>query len=493
MLCVVIKGPSFEEAEIQIQEALKFADLIELRLDCFKSWDLEKLQALRNLFSIPMIFTLRSFQQGGEYHQLESDRLSDLRSLVELQPEYLDLESHVPKEFVEEISSSCPKVKIILSYHNFCKTPDNLEEIYQKMQKFPAAFYKIAMLAKNSSDALRLLNFAKRSDNNLIAISMGSFGQISRILGPVIGSPITYASLTDDLTSAPGQLTAKILLERYRYRSLNTHTAIFGLIGDPVSQSIGDETHNHLFSSLGYDAVYVKMQVSQTELSDFLQLAKQLPFSGLSVTMPLKEVILPCLDEIDAEACKIGSVNTLLFENGSIFGFNTDGKGALNALEQNQSVKGKRLVVIGAGGAAKAIVYEAHFRGAQIKVLNKDMTKAKELANRIGAEGYGLDLMPICCKEGYEVLINCTSVAMPILSDHLITNSIVMDINTKPKKTSFIKEAKAKQCQIVFGYQMFVEQALGQFKLWYKNRFDTLAARKILSSKAEAILEPTLQ
>ncbi len=228
------------------------------------------------------------------------------------------------------------------------------------MQKTPAFFYKIAVTAKNCLDALRLVCWAKKSDGKLIAISMGSHGQVSRIFGPITGSPITYAALEEDQKSAPGQLSAKTLIERYHHRSLNLHTALYGLIGDPVDQSISDKTHNSLITACGLNAQYVKVQVCPAELSDFLQFAKKLPFQGLSVTMPLKEHILPFLDDIDPQAFDIGAVNTILFEKSKIFGFNTDGTGALNAIEKECQVKNKRIVIIGAGGAAKAIAYEAH-------------------------------------------------------------------------------------------------------------------------------------
>ena len=285
-----LKDPTFEEARQQISKAVVCADLVELRLDCFTLLDLVALKILRSQFSIPMIFTLRSQIQGGSYTQSEENRLADIRRLIELKPEYLDLENHVSACFIAEISSQCPEIKLVLSYHNFADTPEDLESIYQEMQKTPASFYKIAVTAKNCLDALRLVCWAKKSDDKLIAISMGSYGQVSRILGPMMGCPITYAALEEDQKSAPGQLSAKTLIERYHHRSLNPHTALYGLIGDPVDQSISDETHNSLITVCGIDAVYVKIQVNPSELSDFLQFAKQLPFHGLSVTMPSKRI-----------------------------------------------------------------------------------------------------------------------------------------------------------------------------------------------------------
>lgn len=478
MICVVIKGPSFEEASQQILKAIVHADVVELRLDCFKSLDLADLKILRSDCSIPMIFTLRSEDQGGSYTESEETRYEDIRRFIRLKPNYFDLENHVSTLFIKEISSEFPETKLILSYHNFSDTPKDLEVLYQEMQKTPACFYKIAVTAKNCLDTLRLICWAKKSDDKLIAISMGSYGQISRILAPVMGCPMTYAALEEDQESAPGQLTVKTLIERYHYRSLNPDTVIYGLIGDPVEQSISDDTHNNVIIASGLDAVYVKIQVTSSELSDFLQFAKRLPFHGLSVTMPLKEHILPYLDEIDSQALNIGAVNTLLFEQGKILGFNTDGTGALNAIESQYEVKDKRIVIIGGGGATKAVAYEACRRGGHVIIVNRDEKKAIQIAGRLNCIGKGLSYMETCAETGYDILINCTPSSMPIPSDYILPLAIVMDIMTKPKHTPFLKLAMEKSCPIVYGYQMFIEQALGQFNLWFKDQFDLQERKK---------------
>lgn len=489
MLCVVIKGPSITEAIHQIETALKYADLVELRLDFFNSLETETLKHLRGKFSIPMIFTLRSQQQGGNYQQSENCRLDQIRQLAALNPEYLDLESHIPRPFIEEIARKHPQIKVILSSHNFTETPQDLESLYCEMKRSPAHFYKIAVTAHNAVDALRLVSWAKKSDNQLIAISMGLYGQLSRILGPVIGNPITYASLDSESLTAPGQLSAKTLRERYHYRSLTPRTAIYGLIGDPVDLSISDETHNHFMRVCGLEAVYVKIPVKATELSEFLQLAKQLPFSGMSVTMPLKECILPYLDRIDPHALEVGAVNTLLFQNGKITGFNTDGKGALNAIAKKMVIQGKQVVVVGAGGAAKAIAYEINQRGGSVTIINRDEDKAKELATRVHGHAKGLEQMSECAKKGYDVLINCTPLPLPIAFEDILPQALVMDIKTKPKDTPFLKCALEKKCPVVYGYEMFVHQAVIQFTLWFKERVNASECCQILEKKAVEALK----
>jgi 3-dehydroquinate dehydratase/shikimate dehydrogenase len=453
MICVVIKGPTLLQAREQIKRARQHADLVELRLDLFSEWDLE---SLKNL-SVPAIFTLRPQDQGGQFKGSEQERLNILKKLATLKPEYLDLEHSVPLSFIHEIKAVHPGVKLILSYHNFTETPKDLDGLYRKMRPIPADFYKIALTPNNPADTLRLILWAKSVSPQLIPISMGIKGQISRIL-----SPFSYASLEDDPDSPLGQLSAQTLAEKYNYRSLKPQTPLFGLIGDPVDKSVSDHTHNRLIQHFNLRTVYTKIQVSILDLPDWIALAKQLPFRGLSVTMPLKEKILPLIDQIDPYAQACSAVNTLLFENGKITGFNTDGIGALNAIEKHTLVKEKKIVILGAGGAARAIAYEALRRGADVTILKRD-----QMATSIPFE--------------YDFLINCTPAEMPISPEQILPKTYVMDITTKPKETALLMHAREKGCCIIYGYEMFVEQAIGQFRIWFDDKLDVEECRRILT------------
>lgn len=423
MIAVAIKGPSVSDVKKQIEEAITSkADMVELRLDLIDPCDLKLIRAA---YPIPMIFKVK-------------DRLPDVF------PEYIDCEYGV----------SLPEgTKLILSHHNFEETPD-LEALYSEMKNTPADLYKIAVTPKSTNEALKILLFSK-SKPDVIAIGMGPYGGITRILAP----QITYACLDESLKTAPGQLTIQEMIQKYRYHTINSKTLAFGLIGDPVDKSISDETHNCFMESKGLNAVYLKMQVKADELSEFLPLAKQL-FSGLSVTMPLKEAILPFLDEIDMEAGKIGAVNTLLICDGKLKGFNTDGRGALNAIEKELPVSGKHIVILGAGGAAKAVAFEAIKRGADVTIVNRDNAKADEVASLFFCRSS--TFIP----KAYDILINCTP-SFPIKEEDILKDALVMDITTKPKDTPFLIAAKSKGCPIIYGYKMFLEQANLQFEYWF--------------------------
>lgn len=480
MICIIIKGPTFQDAYHQISEASQVGDLVEIRLDFFTHLDFEALKSLQKEFLLPMIFTLRSQNQGGNYTKSEESRLSDIYRLAALNPEYMDLEYNIPPEFIQQIASQYPEIKLILSFHDFIGVPDNLDAIYHEMQQVPAQLYKLAVTPKNSLETMRLLCWKKSVKKNLIVIGMGDYGQLTRILGAVVGIPITFAALDHEHQSAPGQLTAEELKEVYHYRQLNPQTQLFGLIGDPIDKSLSHIMHNRLMKANGLDAVYVKIQVSPKELGEFLKCATQMSFRGLSVTMPLKEHVMQYLDHIGPTAKEIGAVNTLMFENNKIIGYNTDCLGALNALEDEEPVTGKHIVIIGAGGAAKAIAFESVQRGARVTIVNRDLNKAHLVAKRFGSQGIGFDAMAACAQDGYDILINCTPLSMPISSEDILPGSIVMDIVSNPKETEFLKCAKQKGCRIVYGLSMFIEQAIGQYEFWFKGDIDSGKCREIL-------------
>ncbi len=437
MLCGVVTGPSLKEVQQQIEEAVQYADSVELRWDCFDSLD------FKISCPIPMIFTLRPLSQGGFYKGSETSRLQHLEKLLEQKPDYVDLEFTVLDEDLKRFEKY--PVKIILSYHDFECTPDDLEGLLANLKKKPADFYKIATHANTTLDSLRMLNFSKNAGKQVIGICMGDYGTITRIL-----NHWSYASIGQPI--ARGQLSLKELMECYRFKSINDETAIFGLIGDPVDKSPSNFTHNNVFSFYNQNAVYVKMRITADELDAFFKEIKSLNFKGLSVTMPLKEAVMPFLDTIDTKASSIGAVNTIIFQDDKKIGFNTDCTGALAAIEEKMCVKGKKIFIIGAGGSAKAIASEALLKGADVTIFNRTLKPNTKHLNEITND--------------YDLLINCTPDEMPISPEIIKEQSVIMDIKSVPKWTTLLVEAKLKNCTLIFGYEMFIHQAIGQFELW---------------------------
>jgi 3-dehydroquinate dehydratase/shikimate dehydrogenase len=324
------------------------------------------------------------------------------------------------------------------------------------MAKYEVFTYKIAMIADSTNDALKMLLFMKNHPK-VSMICMGEAGKFARILGVILGNLIDFASLNAQDETAPGQWSVKELVDIYHYPKLNQQTAIYGLIGDPVAQSPGDLHHNAVFRKRGVNAVYVKMRVRREELTLFMSLIQEIGIRGLSVTIPLKEAILPFAHEIDQP---IGALNTLLFEEGKIRGINTDGAGALDAIEKKGSIYGKKVVLLGAGGAARSIAFEARARGAEVMIFNRTLARAKKLASETGCKA--LEQMP----DRYDLLINCSSDPMPIDPQKIRAETTVMDIVYHPKETLLLKEALLKKCQVIYGEEMFLNQAERQTIFW---------------------------
>lgn len=436
-------------------------DGIEWRLDLSRNLSLERIASYLKKSPLPVMLTLRKESQGGKYRGNEEERETLLRKLLELQPAYFDLEVDNRPEFLKTVQSTFPKTRLVLSWHDFYGVPEDLERLYQHMSATPAHAYKIAVTPKTAAQTLRALELAK-THPDLSVICMGEVGAFGRALGPVAGNVIDYACLNAESKTAPGQLTVEEFTAIYRYHRLNRETSLYGLIGDPVSHSVGHLHHNGMFEKDGVDAVYVKMKVKEEELADFLKAAQKFGFRGISVTMPLKEKVLPFLTAITPDAAAIGAVNTLALDGRFISGSNTDATGALDAIETVVAVDGKVVVILGAGGAAKAIAHEAIARGADVTLLNRTVDKAKALAERLGCRWGGLSDVPA----HYAIMINCIPQVMPIDPSLISKTAVMMDITYMPKETLFLKEGMKAGCKIIFGEEMFVRQAAGQRSIW---------------------------
>jgi 3-dehydroquinate dehydratase/shikimate dehydrogenase len=252
------------------------------------------------------------------------------------------------------------------------------------------------------------------------------------------------------------------LVNIYHFPSLNKNTALYGLIGDPITNSQGHLYHNDVFTKKNLNAVYVKMNVKAEELSSFFPMAKKIGFRGLSVTMPLKEKFFSFLDHIDKKTESIGATNTIRIEKGKSFGTNTDGVGALDAIEKRGPVQDKNLVIIGAGGASKSIAFEALARGSKVWILNRTLQRAQELATLLQCYGGGLNDFP----SHYDILINCSPDPMPINRSYILSHALVMDIVYVPRETLFLQEAALLGCPIIYGEEMFWNQAAKQTAYW---------------------------
>ncbi len=462
-ICIPVVGPSFEEVADQLEVASKAGDMVEMRIDLFHSIVVAELRYFRGAYPLPMIFTMR---------EDEPDHLS-------LRPDFIDLE----EDLYERLAHfKLRGTETICSYHDFGETPADLDAKLEEMQKHRADTYKIATMANSTLDALRMLDFIRRHPHvRIVGLCMGRDGRLSRILGPLVGVPWTYAPISRDAATAEGQLTVGELIRTYDFNRINSETEILGVIGDPVTYSLGRHIHNAVFRAFGINAVYIPMRVTSEEIKAFIELIRTFNLRGLSVTMPLKQAVMETLDEIDDDAKEMEAVNTLEMRQGKLVGHNTDAAGALDAVEELGAVEGRLVVVLGYGGAGRAIAHEARARGAKVVVLN-----------RTQKEGVDGDLSDLS-KHAYDVVIQSTSMGMaphenemPIDPDHLREGTIAVEVVCKPPDTPFLKAAREKGCKLIPGFEMYIRQAVRQLKYWYGDKIEPKRAAQIIRETIRA-------
>src|SRR6202008_3986566 len=215
--------------------------------------------------------------------------------------------------------------------------------------------------------------------HSLICMCMGEQGIISRVLGVRAGSVFTYASAAAGEETAPGQVTASELRNVYRIEQVDVATRVYGVAGDPIAHSLSPAIMNAAFRRENVNAVYLPLHAKT--LKDLLTCVREIPIHGISVTMPYKTAILSHLDNTDSHTTKIGACNTVVrAQDGNLYGFNTDSAGVLRPLEQRITIEGAKILVLGAGGAARAAVYGLKERGAEVYLLNRSLAAAQKLA-----------------------------------------------------------------------------------------------------------------
>ncbi|MBT6900939.1 MAG: shikimate dehydrogenase [Nitrospina sp.] len=483
MICVPIVGPSMSKAQEQIASAPAVADILELRLDLIADPDLN---VLFDSASLPVIATCRSKIDGGQFKGQEEARIQLLRDA--LRADYVDIEVSTPRELLQPFLEGVDPSKIILSYHDFSHTPEDFNPLYDAMCELPGDIIKIVTYARDLHDNLKmfdLLKRAKQENKKLIGLCMGDLGEISRVLSPLFGGFLTFGSLETGQESAPGQMPAKTLKDIYRVNTARSDFKIYGVIGNPVSKSQGYLVHNKAFEEKGSSDIYVSFRVDNVE--KFFHGYKDF-FSGLSVTMPAKEQIIPLLDRIDETAGKIGAVNTVVKEGSDWVGYNTDCSGAISALEACTTLQGKSILILGSGGTAKAIGYGVKEKGGRLTVTyNKNKERGESLAKELGCDlVYARDagIRPI------DVLINCSPVGMspnvnesPFPARDFKEGMVVFDSVYNPLETRLLREAKAAGCTVIPGSELFINQAARQFELWTGQSAPIDTMREVLLKK----------
>jgi 3-dehydroquinate dehydratase/shikimate dehydrogenase len=460
MLIAVLPASSFEKVKSLIEQNELLVDGFELRFDY--ATDLDWISDVRKLTSKPMLFTLRTITHGGKYDGNKERTWSMIQLLCKSNPDYLDLEFDMPKDWFDFVSKHFPHIKIICSYHDSNINSLTYDAIYKIVSDVPFHILKIAKYCESGLDGMKLVNEMMNSHypKPRIMIGMGELGQFTRVLGPVMGNYFDYACIDSEHCIAPGQLSVKELLDIYHYKNMNQNTRVYGLIGHPVSQSIGHLYHNQKFIEFGRNAVYVKIDIKEEYLEPAMAIINRLPFDGLSITMPLKKRIAHYVSS------NLSVINTLKRNGVSFSGFNTDGLGALAAVTKYTSAK--KILVIGAGGAASSIVDSFSNALFKVYIFNRDIDKARLLnavvLNPSNAKLSELDIVINTLPPN--VFQENTSFGKLVL-DLLKSNHIVMDISYY-QNSLFLEKAKSLGCKIIPGIEMFYSQAEAQQNIWFK-------------------------
>ncbi|HEY0098595.1 MAG TPA: shikimate dehydrogenase [Pyrinomonadaceae bacterium] len=469
------------------------ADMIELRMDCLAD-EAELEQARLELPDIfraatrPLILTFRPSEQGGARASNFERRVrfwSENFSGGDERADYADLELDMAAHFkaLEEqrAGTLLDWRKVICSHHDFARVPSDLEETFARMLDTPARILKLALAAEQITDSLpvfRLLKRARDAGREMIAVAMGEAGLLTRILAPARGAFLTFGALAREHATAPGQIAARDLRALYRIDLINERTEIYGLAGSPVAHSLSPQMHNAAFAALGLDAVYIPFEVGDVQAFARRMAhprTRELAWNlrGLSVTAPHKSAIIPLLDRIESSAQEIGAVNTVVVEGDALSGYNTDARAALAPLSNLITVgHGSRVAVLGAGGAARAVLWSLREAGARPTVFARDTERARPTAQKFDAHLQTLDGARF---DNFDLVVNTTPLGTrgaretetPALAAQLRGARCAYDLVYNPCETRFMREARAANCEFVFGgLPMLVAQAAAQFKLW---------------------------
>ena len=246
-------------------------------------------------------------------------------------------------------------------------------------------------------------------------------------------------------------------------------TALCGIVLHPAAHTRSPAMHNAAYAALGLDALFVAFDVKPPRLAAAIAGARALGLRQLAVSIPHKQAVLAHLDEVDATARRIGAVNTVTLRDGRCIGSNTDWIGLARALERETELAGRRAVVLGAGGTARAATFALHERGAHVSVLNRTVERAEALARELGAEAAGP--LEWLARLDYDVLVNTTSVGLssdesPVPTDTLRRGAVVLDVVYEPPDTRLLHDARARGARCIGGKWMLVEQAVEQIRIW---------------------------
>ena len=473
LLCLSLTGPTLGACFDQVRAHRRLVDLVELRVDLLHPSEWGGVAHFAAACPLPAMCTIRRTRDGGRWAASEAARLRLLTRAARAGFNFLDLESDLPAGAV-----SVPRrgPRIVRSLHDTAGTPQHLPALLRSLPRGGEEIAKLAVTPLGCTDLARIVAAAQTAPRPHIVIGMGEYGVATRLLAAKLGCWLTFTS-AGGRTAAPGHLDPYTRQRRYRFHAIDTGTPVYGLIGNPVAHSRSPEIHNRGLAAAGLPGVYVPFLVD--DVARFLDVAASLGVRGLSVTIPHKEAVIALLHHADRSVSGAGACNTVLREGGRRTGYNTDAAGFMAPLAEALAAgRIRRATVIGAGGAARAIVWALREREVDVLIANRTMPRAQALAAEMSAHAVALSAPDLARRvAGYsDLIVQSTSVGMerhgaataavldPIAHVPLGGHEIVYDIVYAPPETPLLKRARAAGCEIVFGREMLLGQAYAQFQ-----------------------------
>ena len=465
--------------------------LIELRLDFYSDLSPASLHTALAVFAPNVVATYRHPDEGGRRPGVsDAERIAQLNQAAEHGALYIDIEARTPRAGFVKGSA-----KLILSFHDFEAVPERAELLRRcaEMAAQPDVdVVKFACRPETVHDGVPLLELLlKPPAKPMVVLGMGEAGFWTRVTGPLFNAPFAFARGEHAPGTAPGQPTWRELEEIYRFREIKPGWPVYGVIGNPIAHSLSPLMHNTALRELQLDGVYLPFKVAGDPV-EFIKNFTPLGLKALAVTIPHKEAVLAVCAEIHELARSIGAANTLIRRaDGSWWGTNTDAFAAADALEQLAgSLYGKNVLIMGAGGAAKAIAWGVKVRGANVYIANRTVEHAASLATAVG--GQMVRYEELDGKPFFAAAINATSVGMypdvhrsPLDKEQIPEAGIVFDTVYNPLRTKLLELAQERGCRTLEGVAMFIRQGVLQFELYTGHK----APREIMERAVLAALE----
>lgn len=444
----------------------------EWRLDYLRDFaDIEARmhQMLFRLRFPQSIATCRRTEAGGLFKGTIDEQAAVLEAAVRAGCHWVDLEDNSVNRSGADLLTRFKSSKIIVSHHDYRSMPP-LGDVYRRLARMPIQVVKIAGQARNLADNLKVEKFlrAHRAGGpKVVAFAMGPSGIPSRLLSLKWGCHFTYASAGGHVAVASGQLPASVMRMVYRVEHLDHRTQIYGIVGSRASVSLSPSMQNAAFNAKRVNAIYLPCETSR--LADFLTMARHMKFCGFSVTMPYKRAIIKDLDWVEPLAAQIGACNTVAVQRGKWMGWNTDAAAVVEVLTKRLRLAGSRILVLGAGGAARSAAFALRGEGATIFITARREAMARQLARAVSAQ-----VVPWGSAEGLDIdaVINATPIGMSPNADTVpidlarLRVRVVLDMVYYPMETRLLAEARGRGITTISGLEMLVDQGARQFEIW---------------------------